>query len=107
MRVTKPLTDDEVRAEFEAWAKLDGGFTLRREDDLDYGDPFTNAAWHAWQAATVAGVKHGMERDHDDAERYRCLRAGNYPIEFARSVLNDTPQGIDAAVDAIRREIPK
>jgi hypothetical protein len=46
-----------------------------------------------------------MERDHDDAERYRCLRAGNYPIEFARSVLNDTPQGIDAAVDAIRREI--
>jgi hypothetical protein len=37
-----------------------------------------------------------------DAERYRWLRAGNYPIAFARSVLNDTPHGIDAAIDAMR-----
>lgn len=43
-----------------------------------------------------------------DAERYRWLRAGNYPIDFARSVLNDIPQGIDAAVDkAMKQETPK
>jgi hypothetical protein len=35
-----------------------------------------------------------------DAMRYRWLRAGNYPISFARSVLNDTPHGIDASIDA-------
>lgn len=39
-------------------------------------------------------------RDTTDAARYRWLRAGNYPIGFARSVLNDTPHGIDAAIDA-------
>jgi hypothetical protein len=38
--------------------------------------------------------------DARDAARYRWLRAGNYSIGFARSVLNDTPHGIDAAIDA-------
>ncbi|NDA79488.1 MAG: hypothetical protein EBY07_17325, partial [Actinobacteria bacterium] len=35
-----------------------------------------------------------------DAERYRWLRSGGYPIQLARSVLNDTPFGIDARIDA-------
>jgi hypothetical protein len=35
-----------------------------------------------------------------NARRYEWLRAGNYPLAFARSVLNDTPHGIDAAIDA-------
>ena len=39
-----------------------------------------------------------------DAERYRWLRRGEYPIDFARNVLNDTPFGIDAAIDAARKE---
>ena len=36
-----------------------------------------------------------------DAKRYRKLRAGHYSIALARSILNDTPHGIDAAVDAL------
>jgi hypothetical protein len=36
-----------------------------------------------------------------DARRYRKLRAGKYSIAVARSILNDTPHGIDAAVDAL------
>jgi hypothetical protein len=40
------------------------------------------------------------EKAEQDARRYRWLRAGNYPIAFARSVLNDIPNGIDAAIDA-------
>lgn len=35
-----------------------------------------------------------------DAERYRWLRSGKYPYRFAHNVLNDTPLGIDAAIDA-------
>ncbi len=38
-----------------------------------------------------------------DAERYRWLRRGEYPFDFARSVLNDAPSGIDAAIDAARK----
>jgi hypothetical protein len=36
-----------------------------------------------------------------DAERYRKLRAGNYSHDLARHILNDRPDGIDAAVDAL------
>ena len=36
-----------------------------------------------------------------DAKRYRKLRAGNYSIALARSILNNTPLGIDEAVDAL------
>lgn len=36
-----------------------------------------------------------------DAERYRKLRAGHYGIVLASSILNDTPSGIDAAVDVL------
>ena len=35
------------------------------------------------------------------AERYRKLRAGNYSISLARSILNNTPEGIDASADAL------
>ena len=36
-----------------------------------------------------------------DAERYRWLRGGKASFEQARGILNDTPSGIDAAVDAM------
>jgi hypothetical protein len=35
-----------------------------------------------------------------DAKRYRWLRAGRYSFDIARSILNDTPHGIDAAIDS-------
>ena len=37
-----------------------------------------------------------------DAERYRYLRSGEQTWEFTRTVLNDAPLGIDAAIDAAR-----
>ena len=42
-----------------------------------------------------------LEALRKDAERYRKLRAGQYSYWTARSILNDSPQGIDAAVDAL------
>ena len=35
-----------------------------------------------------------------DADRYRWLRAGDYSIALSRSILNDTPHGVDATIDA-------
>ncbi len=35
-----------------------------------------------------------------DAELYRWLRNGDYSFNFAQRILNDTPLGIDAAIDA-------
>ncbi len=34
----------------------------------------------------------------EEAAMYRWLRAGNYSLELARRILNDTPHGIDAAI---------
>lgn len=37
-----------------------------------------------------------------DAERYRWLRAGQYHFATARTILNDSPCGIDAAIDKLK-----
>ena len=42
-----------------------------------------------------------LEALRKDAERYRKLRAGQYSYWTARSILNDSPHGIDRAVDAL------
>lgn len=55
-------------------------------------------------AVEVAAILAHIEALEADAERYRWLRRGEYPIDFARNVLNDTPFGIDAAIDAARKE---
>ena len=39
-----------------------------------------------------------------DAERYRWLRSGKASVEQVRSILNDTPHGIDTAIDAELRK---
>jgi hypothetical protein len=41
-----------------------------------------------------------------DADRYRWLRRGDYPINIARTILNDVPFGIDAAIDEAMKETP-
>jgi hypothetical protein len=50
----------------------------------------------------TAYAETGASQDGNamDAARYRWLRAGDYSIRLARSILNDTPEGIDAAVDS-------
>ena len=58
----------------------------------------------AWNAGLAAAGETGIDVDspvRKDAERYRKLRAGNYSIALERSILNDTPLGVDAAVDAL------
>jgi len=62
-------------------------------------------------AARIAALEQALsEKDAEiarlrvKADRYDWLRAGNYPIELARSILNDTPHGIDAAIDAAQGE---
>jgi hypothetical protein len=49
--------------------------------------------------APAAPSADSRSLDARDAARYRWLRAGHYPLAFARAVLNDTPHGIDAAID--------
>lgn len=63
------------------------------------------------QEARIAALEQALsEKDAEiarlrvKADRYDWLRAGNYPIELARSILNDTPHGIDAAIDAAQGE---
>lgn len=55
----------------------------------------TSAAILALREALASG--EGDEAR--DAARYRWLRSGDYPYSFAHRVLNDTPHGIDAAID--------
>ncbi len=45
-------------------------------------------------------------QDQHDAARYRWLRSGKYSIDIARSILNDTPNGIDDAIDAAMLKTP-
>jgi hypothetical protein len=52
-------------------------------------------------AAQSPLAKLELARLRKDAERYRKLRAGNYSHDLARHILNDMPDGIDAAVDAL------
>lgn len=41
-----------------------------------------------------------MAQWRKDAMRYRFLRSADLPHRVATSILNDSPEGIDAAVDA-------
>lgn len=52
----------------------------------------------------IATLTADLEAAQVDARRYRWLRQGLYPLALARSVLNDTPHGIDAAIDAAMGE---
>ena len=47
---------DNVRKEFEAWAK-DCGHYLKRRADGVYTDSSACKAWDAWQAAHLAGQR--------------------------------------------------
>jgi hypothetical protein len=51
-------------------------------------------------AKVMVAAADEIDRLRQDAARYQWLRAGGYSLQMARSVLNDTPHGIDAAVDA-------
>lgn len=68
--------------------------TLELLDDLDH------------QEAEIARLTAERDSYKADAERYRWLRSGKYSIRFARSVLNDTPIGIDAAISAAMKGQP-
>lgn len=46
------------------------------------------------------------EATEKDAKRYRWLRSGMANMEQVRGILNDTPHGIDAAVDAAMKLKP-
>ena len=50
-------------------------------------------------------VSEQLRRMAKDAERYRRLRAGVYAGTMARAILNDTPIGIDFAIDAAMKAI--
>lgn len=51
-------------------------------------------------AALIQAQAAELERLRADAERYRWLRAGRYPLRVAQAVLNDTPEGIDEYINA-------
>ena len=70
-----------------------GGYGPEEEDGAGWGGLVASKAEQRAEARQAALEK--------DAQRYRKLRAGKYSIQVARSILNDTPHGIDAAVDAL------
>lgn len=81
-------------------ALSDADFELARINS--YGGDTIQAASAA--KAAQDKLRAEIEALVRDAERYRWLRRGGYPIQFAQSVLNDTPFGIDAAIDAAMQE---
>lgn len=122
-------TREEARAEFEKWA-LQNGHIIVPHSDLSYTYLWavTEEAWRAWQSALAFAAgsrsdtrpctchpddnppkpcpkKYALSEcraageDARDAARYRWLRsvpnAGR-----AQSIVNDTPEGMDAAIDA-------
>lgn len=52
----------------------------------------------------VKTLMAGCEALKVDAARYRWLRSGAYTFGVARTILNDTPHGIDAAIDKAMKE---
>ena len=86
----KALTETYPREELdiEALARVVAVFDGLPPGALDGG--WTFKGFMAWAQA--------MEKN---AQRYCKLRAGKYSIQVARRILNDTPHGIDAAVDAL------
>jgi hypothetical protein len=63
-----------------------------------YGQAALDAAVAAERERFTGARQAALEKD---AQRYRKLRAGKYSIQVARSILNDTPHGIDETVDAL------
>ena len=54
------------------------------------------------RAADMAGLEMEFLELRQDALRYRWLRSGAANMHQVRAILNDTPTGIDAAVDKAR-----
>lgn len=54
-------------------------------------------------ADALRDLARQVEELQANAERYRWLRRGGYTHQFATSVLNDTPFGIDESIDKARR----
>lgn len=79
------LDNERLRAEVEALR-----FQLEQKE----------AGWQRTYDHDVAKLRAEVEALRKDAERYRWLRAGRYPLRVAQQILNDTPEGIDAAIDA-------
>jgi hypothetical protein len=84
-----------VMSEFQRLTEGETTMTWRGEveDGTGWGGLVASKAEQRAEAQQAA-----LERD---ARCYRKLRAGKYSHAVARSILNDTPHGIDAAVDAL------
>jgi len=52
---------------------------------------------------TIRGLERELEAVRKDAERYRWLRSAPNGFE-AQRIVNDTPHGMDAAIDAAKEQ---
>ena len=79
------LTDEQVRAEFEAWAAA-MGYPLERLGE-SYASILTAGAWQGWRAGYTAGMREAARIANAEAERFQADRYGNH-MEGADAVMN-------------------
>lgn len=72
----------------------------RRDEQQELSNVLPGTAYMDPPDGGAPTVLEQLQRQAKDASRYMWLRRGGYPLAFAKSVLNDTPHGIDAAIDA-------
>lgn len=59
------MSDDKMRAEFEAWAGAVGFDLTQTKGDDRYWYVSTESAWEAWQAAYKAG-RNAVQREREE-----------------------------------------
>ena len=69
----QPMSDEKMRAEFEAWAKA-AAYDLSQTTDDKYWCVATISAWQVWQAAYDAGQE--AERESIRLKNWDGLRLG-------------------------------
>ena len=72
----QPMSDEKMRAGFEAWAKA-AAYDLSQTTDDKYWCVATDSAWQVWQAAYAAGRK--AEREAIRLKNWDGLRLGSKP----------------------------
>ncbi len=93
------LTDEQIR-KAGGIVHRDGNIFFKNIDHLNSA---IESAATAPLLERIAELERELEAVRKDAERYRWLRSAPNGFE-AQRIVNDTPHGMDAAIDAAKEQ---